>query len=234
MKPNNPAVMIEKARSKYFLRDFRNFMRSAHGFADEDFSRAAPIIRDMVLASKEQDPREMLDRILSDFAPMWTKPVFPANADWHHFLIPGTVLCALRNCGHAITDDEIVEGMDRGGSLLGESCGFAGTCGGAYTVGIILSIVRRLNPIYETEWSETMRAVAETLGAIADIPRRCCKRSSYIAIREAVHHLHALGYDRLNAVERECAWHSQNRMCYGVQCPFHPRRKGSPGDEDLS
>jgi len=234
MKTEPPASMMEQARSKYFMRDFRNFMRKAHGFTDEDFVRAAPIIRDMVLASKEPDPREMFDRILRDFAPMWTKPAFPTNADWHHFLVPGTVLCALRNCGYAIKDDEIVEGMGRGESLLGGSCGFAGSCGGAYSVGIILSMVRKTNPIHETERSEIMRAVAETLRAIADHPRRCCKRSSYIAIREAVRHLHALGYDRLNAVDRECAWHSQNKTCFGVQCPFYPRRKSFPGDGDVS
>jgi hypothetical protein len=176
----------------------------------------------------------MFDRILKDFAPMWTKPTFPINADWHHFLIPGVVLTALRNCGYPIRDDEIVEGMGRGESLLGGSCGFAGVCGGAYGVGIILSMVRKMNPIHGAERSEIMGAVAETIRAIAEHPRRCCKRSGYIAVREAVHRLHELGYDRLNAADRECAWHSSNKMCYGVQCPFHPRRNNSPGDGDES
>ncbi len=222
MKETGAKKTLEEARSKYFQREFRAFMRKAHGFDDEDFAAAALVLKEMVLSAPEKSPRVMLDRILSDFAPHWTKPSFPSNADWHHFLVPGVIVCALRNCGYVIRDEDIAEAMSRGEKLLGGSCGFAGACGGAYGVGIVLSIARKLTPIHDIERSETMLAVSETLRAIAAYPRRCCKRSSYTAIQVAVHELRRLGYERLDAGAGECRWHSQNKMCYGARCPFYP------------
>ena len=92
--------------------------------------------------------------------------------------------------------------------------------GGAFGVGIVLSIVKRTTPLHEKERSQVMEAVSGTLAEIAKYPRRCCKRSSYIAVRKAVEHLNKEGYDALRHGPIECRWHAHNRMCLGSACPF--------------
>jgi len=86
--------------------------------------------------------------------------------------------------------------------------------------GIVLSTVKKTTPLHEKERSQVMEAVSDTLTQIAKYPRRCCKRSSYIAIQKAVQYLKREGYGALNHRAIVCPWHAQNKMCLGSSCLF--------------
>lgn len=220
---------MAEARQIYFEREFRSYMRGIQGFRDEDFERVAPIIKRRVIESKEEDPYQMFENILRELSLRWEKPNFPVHADWHHYMLPGIVLASLRNCGYEITDRDIEEAMLRGEKFPGGSCGFAGTCGAAFGVGIVISIVNRTTPLHEAERCLSMQAVIETLNEIKKYPRRCCKRSNYIGIMKAVDFLHRFGFDKLNPGDIICTWSRENRMCVGVKCPFFNRGKNGGG-----
>ena len=215
---------MDDAKKIYFEKDFRAHMRGIQGFTDEDFNEVLPVIKQKVVGSKEKDPFEMFERILKELSMIWKKPTFPVHADWHHYLVPGVILAAMRNCGYDITNKDIMEAMYRGENFPGGSCGFAGTCGGAFSVGTVLSIVNKTTPLHENERAVSMRAVIETLDEIAKYPRRCCKRSSYAALEKAVEFLHTLGYDRISIGKITCSWSSGNKMCLGMKCPYSPRK----------
>jgi hypothetical protein len=220
MDPKLMKEKLEEAKRIHRLKDFRAFMRGLHGFTDEDFERLVPEIEEIILESKQTNPVEMFESVLQRLEPIWKKPPLPLNADWHHFIVPGVLLASLRNRGYPVDEGDIREGIERGRGFLGGSCGFAGTCGGAFGVGIVLSMVKRTTPLHDKERSQVMEAVSDTLAEIAKYPRRCCKRSSYIAIRKAVEYLNREGYDALKLGVVECRWHAQNRMCLGSSCPF--------------
>jgi hypothetical protein len=218
---------MQEAKKIYFVKEFRSFMRNMQGLTDEDFEKPVPGIKKKIIESKEIDPLEMFERIMREIISEWKKPVpVPVHSDWHHFIVPGVIIASLRNCGYSFTDKDVEEAMFRGEKLLGGSCGFAGTCGGAYSVGIVLSIVKKINPLYDDERSEVIDFVAETLRQISKYPRRCCKRSSYIAIQRVTEYLRTVGFNKI-PYHREirCQWSTQNKMCLGVKC-FYFKKKG--------
>lgn len=224
MNEKNMKEKMAEAKKIYFERDFRRHMRSMHGFTDEDFERMTAIIKNKVRSAKEKDPVEMFDRILRESAREWNKPAFPLNADWHHYLVPGVILAAMRNSGYEITDRDIEEAMYRGGNFPGGSCGFAGTCGGAFGVGVVMSIINKTTPLHVEERFEGMQAVIDTLNEIKRHPQRCCKRSSYTAIKMATQLLRKKGYHALPERDIKCSWSSENKMCLGLKCPYFKKQ----------
>jgi hypothetical protein len=215
---------MEAAKRIPYMDGFRAHMMGMHGYVDEDFERLVPVIRSKVLCSEETDPVAMFERILAEMSPEWKKGNLPVHADFHHFLVPGVLVASLRNSGGAIVDMDVEEAMRRGEKFMGGSCGFAGTCGGAYSVGIALSIAKKTTPLHEEGRSVVMRAVAETLGEIAKHPKRCCKRSSYAAMETGVRKLNEMGYNIPTSVIA-CRWSSKNKMCMGTRCPYFDKAR---------
>jgi len=221
--------VIERAKQIHFLDDFRAFMRGSQGLSDEDFNKPVPRIEQLILESKEKDPVVIFYDIMDQAQKEWEAPVpLPVNNDWHHFIVPGVILAAMRNNGYGVTDKDIREGMHRGRSFCGGSCGFAGTCGGAYGVGIVASLINRTTPLHDEERIEAMELVAETLRKIAKHARRCCKRSSFTAIESVVEYLAHKGYP-LPLSRIRCNFSTRNRMCLGVRCPYHPQHTSYNG-----
>ena len=216
---------IDEAKKIYYMKDFRSFMRSMQGLTDEDFEKPISGIKRKILESKETDPLEMFERVMKELVSEWQKPSpLPVNTEWHHFMVSGIILAALRNCGYPFTDRDIEEAMMRGAKFAGGSCGFAGTCGGAYSVGIIASVVNKTNPLHDEKKAEIMNLVGDILKEIAKYPRRCCKRSSYMAIQHAVKYLRNVGFDKIPYRETiKCQWSSQNKMCLGKKCLYFPQ-----------
>jgi len=225
----DPQVMKQKmkeARGIPYMAEFKHFMRTMQGFTDDDFAAPVSPLKKKVLAARETDPLAMFERIMDEATREWTNPnPLPVNTEWHHFIIPGVIIAALRNNGYAFTDKDVEEAMFRGEKVAGGSCGFMGTCGGACSVGIVGSMVKRTNPIWEQERSDVFRLAAGTLNRIAEYPRRCCKRSSYIALAEAIEFLQNNGFGKIPQNAIVCKWSTQNGMCLGVKCPFHAGRQ---------
>jgi len=217
---------LKEAKDIYFMDDFRAYMRKLHSLTDADFKKHVPGIKEHILKSPEKDPVTLFEKIFDDLMKKWEAPSpLPVSADWHHFIVPGVVMAALRNNGYSITDQEINEAMSRGERLAGGSCGFMGTCGGAYSVGIIASMVKKVTPLHDAERSEVMRLVSETLTEISRYERRCCKRSSYLSIQKAVKFLQGFGFEKIPYSEIDCRWSPQNKMCLGKKCLYFPKSK---------
>ncbi len=219
---------MEQAKSIYFMKEFRSFMRNIQRLTDEDFEKPVPEIKEKILKSKEIDPLEMFERIMKELVFEWQNPApLPINIEWHHFMVSGIVIASLRNAGYPLTDKDIEEAITRGEKFTGSSCGFAGTCGGAYSVGIIASVVNKTNPLHNEKRSEIMKLVAEVLHEISKYPRRCCKLSSYMAIQKGVEYLRKIGFEKIPYSDKiKCQWASQNKMCFGMKCPYFNNEPG--------
>lgn len=214
--------MIAKTREIYYMDEFRAFMRKMQGATDEDFKQPVESIKESILASRETDPLEMFFSVFEKAEQAWTATeTLPVNIEWHHFIVPGVILTALRNNGYPVSDADIMEAMKRGDKFAGGSCGFMGTCGGAYSVGIVGSLIKKTNPLHDEGRREIMHAAAGALQKIAEVGRRCCKRSSYAAFEAAGAFLSENGYN-LTISEIKCRYNTKNKMCAGSVCPYHP------------
>ena len=213
-------IMIE-AKKIYFRSQFMQFLRDVKGIKEDDLKKLAKEIKDLILSSNECNPNTLLFHVLTKCEENWPGHAsMPIHGEWHHILVPGVVLTALRNNGYQISDNEIMEGIQRG-EMGKVSCGFSGTCGAANGVGIVAAIVKRSTPLHDEERQEIMRLVIDSQKEIAQIMRRCCKRSTYIGIKFAVNYLARQGYN-LQTEEIKCPYSSKNSMCAREQCPYYP------------
>jgi len=217
---DNMKEKMKEAKTIYYHEDFRRFMRNLHGFTDADLDSMKSKLQEFVLNSPEKDPLKFFNEVMMYAKGLWQKPQFPFNADWHHYLVPGIIMAVLRNHGYEISGRDIEEAMSRGEKLPGGSCGFAGTCGGAYSAGIVISIINKTTPLHLSERSSAMEVVVKVLNEIARYPVRCCKRSSYIAMEKTIEHLRAMGFTKISCPEIKCVWSSMNGMCMRKQCPY--------------
>jgi len=222
---------MQEARKIYYMEEFRAFMRKMQGLTDEDFQASVPRIKEKIVKAPEKDPLKMFERIMSEIESEWNGPApLPVNSEWHHFVVPGVIMSSLRNNGYPITDREVEEAIKRGQKFAGGSCGFMGVCGGANSFGIVLSLLKKTNPLHDEARSENLRLVGEVLKEISSYPRRCCKRSSYTAIEKAVDHLRANGFERLPVTRVVCRWSPKNKMCLGIKCRYFPQKGGKRND----
>jgi hypothetical protein len=217
---NEKEIMVE-AKKIYFRSQFMQFLREARGITEDDLKKLVKEMKERILSSQERNPYTLLFNALTKCEESW--PIhasMPIHGEWHHILVPGVVLTAMRNSGYPISDQDIMEGIKRG-EMGKVSCGFSGTCGGANGVGIVAAIVKRSTPLHDEERQEIMRLVADTQKEIAQIMRRCCKRSTYIGIKFAINYLARQGYS-LQTEEIKCPYSPKNNMCAGEQCPYYP------------
>ena len=214
---------MQEAKKIYYMEEFRAFMRKMQGLTDEDFQAPVARIIEKIMKASEKDPLEIFERIMAEVESEWNRSTpLPVNSEWHHFIVPGVIMSALRNSGCPVTDRDVEEAIKRGQKFAGGSCGFMGVCGGANSFGIVLSLLKKTNPLHDEARSENLRLVAEVLKEISRYPRRCCKRSSYIAIEKAVAHLRTNGFERLPVSKVVCRWSPKNKMCLGIKCPYFP------------
>ncbi len=222
--------MLDKARKIHKLSEFKKFMRGERGLTDEDFSAPIDSISQDVISSNSENALKIFHEVFEKQADRWTATRrLPVHNMWHHFIVPAAILTAVRNQGGPIDDEDITEAIDRGRQFPGGSCGFMGTCGGAYSVGIVGSIISGVTPVHGGDRSRLMRTVSETLARISEIETRCCKRSSYIAMQEACRYLQ--DFDSLLPEEIVCHYWKENHLCAGAECPFHPQACNQKDDE---
>jgi len=217
---NEKEIMAE-AKKIYFRGPFMQFLWKARGITEDDLKKLVKEMKDLILSSSECNPYTLLFNVLTKCEESWPAHTsMPIHGEWHHILVPGVVLTTMRNSDYQISDQDIMEGIQRG-EMGKVSCGFSGTCGGANGVGIVAAIVKRSTPLHDEERQEIMQLVANSQQEISRIMRRCCKRSTYMGIKIAAKYLARLGYN-LQAVEIICPYSSKNDMCAREQCPYYP------------
>jgi len=159
------------------------------------------------------------------FSGISAHPAIPLHGPEYHCIVPGVILAAYRNSGGAVTDDQILEGIDRGSMVPGGTCAFMGICGAATGVGIAFGIMLESNPLKPVPRQQVQRIVARTLDRISSLTAaRCCRRESHLALQIAAEESVNLLPVRICAEEWEtCGQHELNKECIKQGCPFFRR-----------
>jgi hypothetical protein len=112
---------------------YYDFMEAALEFDQlsmEDYKDFMPVIFEIVPAMEDKDPVVMYEKVISELRNRWTASEnLPFHGPWHHGLVAGILICALRNNGYEFDDDDIREALNRGLMMPAGSCGFLGLCG---------------------------------------------------------------------------------------------------------
>lgn len=115
----------------------------------------------------------------------------------------------------------LAEMVNRGKSVPGGACGFWGACGAGVSTGMFVSIISGSTPLTVEPFALSHQMTASALAQIGAIGGpRCCKRDSFLAIREAIGFVKEALRDRDGAEDTVCRFYRQNAQCVGRRCPF--------------
>jgi len=208
----------EIARDIYFMAEHQDYMRRMRGVTKENLYELTLEMRRLIISSSESAPVKMLFNVFNQLSECKSDFTIPVHGEWHHSLVPGVMLSALRNSGYGISDKDIEEGMMRG-SQAKVSCGFTGVCGGANSFGIVIAIVKKITPLHGEERTDLMRSSALVLQKIAAVEGRCCKRSTYIGMGETIKYLARIDI-ALPYSDIACPFPAENSKCARERCPY--------------
>ena len=191
-----------------------------HYVCDACHQKGLDQIYALCMNSDENDPVKLYKKIVA-------MPFCHMHGPEHHTIVGACLLTAYRNAGGQIDlADALWKMQTRGQQIPGGVCGFWGACGAAISSGIFLSIVTGATPLAGKEWGLSNQMTAASLSAIGTVGGpRCCKRNSYLAMKEAV------GFVRDHlGIEMElspivCGHFQKNNQCLKDNCPFHPGSK---------
>ncbi len=142
----------------------------------------------------------------------------------HHVLVGVSLCTAYKNCGGNIDlDSAISEILIRSSGVPGGACGFWGACGAGIATGIFVSVITGSTPLSVDEFRRSHLMTARALKSIGDLGGpRCCKRSSFTAIENAVDFVaeHMGVYMEKSPVV--CTYHNTNSQCSEERCPYYP------------
>lgn len=167
--------------------------------------------------SRSGNPIEILEAMMS-------MPSCHMHGPEHHTMVGAALLAAYKNAGGEVDlKAALVEMMKRGKQVPGGACGFWGACGAGISTGMFISIALKATPLAGETWGLSNQMTARALDAIGrNGGPRCCKRDSYLAIREAI----AFTREKLNIDMRSspivCQYSHFNNQCRQEKCPFHP------------
>jgi hypothetical protein len=146
-------------------------------------------------------------------------PAVKMHGPEHHFLVPAALLAAYCNLtGRA--DEK--QGMLKKARTRAETVP-GGACGAAIGTGIFVAIITGSTPLAGKAWQLSNEMTARSLQAIARYGGpRCCKRDSWLAIREAV----GFCREKLDITlpfheEHVCPFSEINRECRREACLFY-------------
>ena len=165
---------------------------------------------------------------------MMDQAVIYPNGPEHHTLIGACLLAAYANAGGDINKEKALKELKkRSMQVPGGTCGFWGTCGAAVSAGQFWSIVSGSSPMTDVSWGQCQKLTSNILGKLAEYGGpRCCKRTGFIAIQEAVKFA-----KETTGVEMElpetitCHWFPCNAECLRDRCPFFPEGAVHPNDK---
>ncbi|MBW2503833.1 MAG: hypothetical protein JRE16_04600 [Deltaproteobacteria bacterium] len=112
--------------------------------------------------------------------------------------------------------------MRRSIQIPGGACGYLGTCGGAVSLGIAVSIVTKATPLTGLARGMANRASALALLRCSDDQPRCCKRAlrrTVAAGRDFFKDELGIAFPPPNA-SQQCKDISRNNECAQDRCPY--------------
>jgi len=153
-------------------------------------------------------------------------PGVPMHDPVHHYIMPCTLLAlAAREKKQDITvlEEWLKIAETRARSVLPGFCGWWGCCGSAVGCGIFASIVMNASPKQELHWATINAYTSRCLASIASVGGpRCCKRTSYLSLKAAIHEApELLGINLGPEPSPVCTWSPYNDDCRKEGCPFY-------------
>lgn len=183
--------------------------------ACHSYGTYAPVITTL-RDSTEKDALLLLEKIM-DF------PSVHMHGPEHHAIVPCVLLTAFRNNGeHMDYDAALSEICKRAKQVPGGTCGYWGVCGAAAGAGIFMSVMTGSSPLYKDAWPFPQKLISIILSRLADVGGpRCCKRTSRIAIEEAVHFYSQFCSVNIPLSSITCKYCKDNRECIQEDCPYY-------------
>lgn len=200
----------------------RTSCERGHFVCDECHSRGVDAIVGACLAERSSDPIAIMERLMAlDFCHM--------HGPEHHIMVGAALLTAYKNAGGQIElEHALGEMRQRGGAVPGGACGFWGACGAGLSTGMFISIATGATPLSQDSFGLAHRMTARALSAIGEVGGpRCCKRDSYLAIREAAAFTAENLGVRMDMGDIVCRHSSRNNQCIGRRCPFSPAQRAT-------
>lgn len=149
----------------------------------------------------------------------------PMHDPVHHYIMPAVLLTvASRKKGYGLKKlRELLEtAEERARKLLPGFCGWWGACGAAVGCGVFASVWTGASPKIENNWAQINQFTSRCLANVASVNGpRCCKRTSYLALKAAIPAARELFDADLGAIpEPVCTWSHFNNECRKAGCPF--------------
>ena len=171
------------------------------------------------LASTSRDPLGLAVSLMKDARVAMHGPE-------HHFMVPAVLWTAYANTAGVNPDAKsrrLAQAKQRAETVVGGSCGFHGNCGAAVGTGIFISLVTGATPLSREAWRACNLMTARSLMTIANLGGpRCCKRDSFLAIREAIAFMDTEMGVKLEEHEPiVCEFSDFNHECLLGECPFY-------------
>ncbi len=217
---------FEECKEKPCYDGFMGAALDFDGLTMEDYQAFMPVLFDIVPAREEKDPVEMYKGVIEELRKRWTaSQELPFHGPWHHGMIAGIIIAALRNNGYDFTQADVVEALKRGLMIPAGSCGFHGVCGAGTGMGIALSIITRSTPFHDGERTRALKGASKVIGRISGMGGpRCCALSAFTTLDQAVKILGEMGYGLPSRkIAGTCEDHALNPQCHGRRCPYYPR-----------
>ena len=151
----------------------------------------------------------------------------PMHYPFHHFIIPAALLTAAavsRGDSRERLAEMLTTAGERAKNVLGGFCGNYGACGAGVGAGIFMSVITDSSPMSVQTWDWCNEITGICLQKIASIGGpRCCKRTAFLSISEAVPYANSkLGTSLTFNEEQKCSFHERNKECKRKLCPFYP------------
>ena len=191
--------------------------RNGHYVCSECHMAGLDSILAVCRESDSRDPVAILRRMMA-------LPFCHMHGPEHHVMVGAALLTAYKNAGGELDlEKALAEMLERGKRVPGGACGYWGACGAGISSGMFVSIVSGSTPLTVEPFALSQRMTARSLDAIGQIGGpRCCKRDSYLSIREAVDFAVEHFGVQMEKPDVVCTHTGQNNQCIGKRCPFHP------------
>ena len=163
-----------------------------------------------------KNPIEILEKMMAlEFCHM--------HGPEHHVMVGAALLTAYQNAGGSVDlKTALSEMYRRGKQVPGGVRGFWGACGAGISTGIYMAIITKSTPLEKEAWGLSNQMTARALEAIGkNGGPRCCKRDSYLAIREAVRFTEEKLGIKMEWDKPVCSRSSMNNQCIQSACPFY-------------
>ncbi|WP_042680748.1 DUF5714 domain-containing protein [Anaerosalibacter massiliensis] len=181
---------------------------------------AMDIIEQYCKSTDKTNPIEMANEIMKHHK-------INMHGPEHHYLVPAVLISSFYNLNGEkyIKSEKLKIAKERAKKVPGGFCGFYGSCGAAVGTGIFMSIITESTPLSKEGWGLANQMTGRALIAIGKVGGpRCCKRDSFIAIKEAVifveEHFKLKMYDYEN-YDIICKFSNMNKQCLGKDCYFN-------------